>query len=140
MKKTIYRYFFYEFLRYFTITLFALAVIVWTIQAVNYLDLVSEDGHAFLVYFAYSFLTLSKVVTKIMPFCFLIAMVLTISKLEKDNELMALWTSGLNKIHIVNSGLVSTYGKNIIEAVKRRDQIAVESFKYMQEKTKGLTF
>ena len=44
------------------------------------------------------------------------------------------------KIHIVNSGLVSTYGKNIIEAVKRRDQIAVESFKYMQEKTKGLTF
>ena len=37
-----------------------------------------------------------------MPFCFLIATVLTISKLEKDNELMVLWTSGLNKIHIVN--------------------------------------
>jgi len=102
MKKTIYKYFFYEFLRYFTITLFALAVIVWTIQAVNYLDLVSEDGHAFLIYFAYSTLTLSKVITKIMPFCFLIATVLTISKLEKDNELMVLWTSGLNKIRIVN--------------------------------------
>ena len=102
MKKTIYKYFFYEFLRYFTITLFALAAVVWAIQTVNYLDLVSEDGHAFLVYFAYSFLTLSKVITKIMPFCFLIAMVLTISKLEKDNELMVLWTSGLNKIHIVN--------------------------------------
>ena len=102
MKKTIYKYFFYEFLRYFTITLFALAVIVWTIQAVNYLDLVSEDGHAFLVYCAYSILTLSKVITKIMPFCFLIATVLTISKLEKDNELMILWTSGLNKINIVN--------------------------------------
>ena len=102
MKKTIYKYFFSEFLRYFTITLFALAVIVWTIQAVNYLDLVSEDGHAFLVYFTYSFLTLSKIITKIMPFCFLIATVLTISKLEKDNELMILWTSGLNKINIVN--------------------------------------
>ena len=102
MKKTIYKYFFYEFLRYFTITLFALAVIVWTIQAVNYLDLVSEDGHAFLIYFSYSFLTLSKVITKIIPFCFLIATVLTISKLEKDNELMVLWTSGLNKIRIVN--------------------------------------
>ena len=37
-----------------------------------------------------------------MPFCFLIATVLTISKLEKDNELMILWTSGLNKINIVN--------------------------------------
>ena len=44
------------------------------------------------------------------------------------------------KIHIVTSGLVSTYGKDIIEAVKKRDQIAVESFKYMQEKTKGLSF
>ena len=102
MKKTIYKYFFYEFLRYFTITLFALAVIVWTIQAVNYLDLVSEDGHAFTIYFFYSLLTLSKVVTKLIPFCFLIATVLTVSKLEKDNELMVLWTSGLNKIHIAN--------------------------------------
>jgi len=102
MKKTIYKYFFYEFLRYFTITLFALSVIVWTIQAVNYLDLVVEDGHAFLVYFSYSFLTLSKVVTKIIPFSFLIATILTISKLEKDNELMVLWTSGLNKIHVVH--------------------------------------
>ena len=44
------------------------------------------------------------------------------------------------KIHIVSSGLVSTYGKNIIEAVSKRDQIAVESFKYMQEKVKGLNF
>ena len=44
------------------------------------------------------------------------------------------------KIHIVTSWLVSTYGKDIIEAVKKRDQIAVESFKYMQEKTKDLSF
>ena len=102
MKKTIYKYFFNEFLRYFIITLFALAAIVWTVQAVNYLDLVSEDGHAFKIYFFYSLLTLSKVVTKLIPFCFLIATVLTVSKLEKDNELMVLWTSGLNKIHIAN--------------------------------------
>jgi len=87
---------------YFTVTLFALAAIVWTIQAVNYLDLVTEDGHAFKIYFFYSFLTLSKVLTKLIPFCFLLSIILTISKFEKDNELIALWTSGLNKIHIVN--------------------------------------
>ena len=102
MKKTIYKYFFHEFIIYFTITLFALAAVVWTIQAVNYLDLITEDGHAFSIYFNYSFLTLSKVLTKLIPFCFLLAIVLTILKLEKDNELIALWTSGLNKIHIVN--------------------------------------
>tara|TARA_Y100000310_G_scaffold278131_1_gene296391 strand:- start:19 stop:750 length:732 start_codon:yes stop_codon:yes gene_type:complete len=44
------------------------------------------------------------------------------------------------KKHIVASGLVETYGKNLIEAVRKRDRIAVESFKYMQEKTKGLSF
>jgi len=44
------------------------------------------------------------------------------------------------KTHNVASGLISTYGKNLIEAVRKRDQIAVESFKYMQEKTKGLNF
>ena len=44
------------------------------------------------------------------------------------------------KTHIVASGLISTYGKDIIEAVRKRDQIAVKSFKYMQEKTKDLNF
>jgi len=102
MKKTIYKYIFYEFTRYFAITLFALAAIVWSVQAVNFLDLVTEDGHAFSVYFSYSLLTLSKVLTKLIPFSFLISATLTILKLEKDNELIILWTSGLNKIFIVN--------------------------------------
>ena len=44
------------------------------------------------------------------------------------------------KTHTIASGLISTYGNNLIEAVKKRDQIAFESFKYMQEKTKGLSF
>ena len=44
------------------------------------------------------------------------------------------------KTHIVASGLVTTYGKNLIEAVKKRDQIAFESLRYMDEKTKGLSF
>ena len=102
MKKTIYKYFFYQFVIYFTITLFALAAIVWTIQAVNYLDLVTEDGHAFTIYFSYSLLTLSKVFTKLIPFSFLVSIILTILKFEKDNELLVLWTFGLNKIHLVN--------------------------------------
>ena len=102
MKNTIYKYFFYEFLRFFLITLFALAAIVWAVQSVNFLDLVTEDGHAFITYFKYSILTLSKVFTKLIPFSFLLAIVLTILKFEKDNELIVIWTSGLNKINVVN--------------------------------------
>ena len=102
MKNRIYKYIFYEFIRTFAITLFAFAAVIWTIQAVNFLDLVTEDGHAFRIYLYYSFLTISKVLTKLIPFTFLIASIITILKLQKDNELIVLWASGLNKIFIVN--------------------------------------
>ena len=102
MKNTIYKYFFFEFIRNFTIILFAFTAVIWTIQAVNFLDLVTDDGHAFRVYLVYSFLIITKMLTKLIPFSFLIAMMLTIFKLEKDNELIILWTAGLNKIHLVN--------------------------------------
>jgi len=101
MKNTIYKYIFYEFLRYFLVALFAFAIIVWTIQAVNFLDLVVEEGHGFRTYFIYSIFTLSKVLAKLIPFCFMLAMILTLTKLEKDNEAIIMWTAGLNKIYIV---------------------------------------
>ena len=44
------------------------------------------------------------------------------------------------KTHIIASGLISTYGQNLRESVKKRDEIAFESLKYMNEKTKGLSF
>ena len=102
MKNRIYKYIFHEFIRNFIVTLFAFAAVIWTIQAVNFLDLVTDDGHAFRIYILYSFLTISKVLTKLIPFTFLIASIITILKLERDNELIVLWTSGLNKIFIVN--------------------------------------
>ena len=56
-------------------------------------------------------------------------------KIKEDGR-----SSLIYKTHIIASGLISTYGKNLNESVKKRDQIAVESFKYMTEKTKGLSF
>jgi len=56
-------------------------------------------------------------------------------KKDKKGNLLLIY-----KTHTVATGLISTYGKNLIEAVKKRDQIAVESFKYMQEKVKDLKF
>ena len=56
---------------------------------------------------------------------------------EKDNTGKR---SLIYKTHIVDSGLISTYAKGLIEAVRTRDQIAIESLKYMIEKTKNLNF
>ena len=46
----------------------------------------------------------------------------------------------LYKSHTSSSGLISLYGKNIIEAVRERDRKAAICFKYMEEKTKNLKF
>ena len=102
MRNTIYRYFFKEFISLFTLILISICVIVWIVQAVNYLDFVTEDGHAFSVYFTYSVLNIPKVISRLIPLVFLISLLTTILQFEKNNELLVFWTSGLNKIRLVN--------------------------------------
>ena len=50
MKKLIFRKITKDISLFFLILIISLAVIVWIIQAVNYLDLISEDGHSLRVY------------------------------------------------------------------------------------------
>ena len=101
MNNKIYKYFFKEFAYLFTLILITISFIVWVIQAVNFLDFVTEDGHSFTVYFKYSLLTLPKIFTRLFPFAFLISMFFTILRFRKSNELLILWLSGLNKIKFV---------------------------------------
>ena len=102
MKNKFYKYFFQEFLSLLTLIILSLSCVVWAVQAVNFLDLVTEGGHSFKLYFSYIILGLPKIISRLLPFTFLVALIFTIIKFEKDNELIILWTSGLNKIKIVN--------------------------------------
>ena len=102
LSNKIYKHFFLELSKYFLITLFTFSAIVWTVQAVNFLDLVVEDGHALTVYLGYSLLNVPKILTKFIPLSFLIALVLSILKFDNENELIILWTAGLNKLKVVN--------------------------------------
>ena len=102
LSNKIYKHFFLELSKYFFITLFTFSAIVWTVQAVNFLDLVVEDGHALSIYLSYSLLNVPKILTKFIPLSFLIALVLAILKFENENELIILWTAGLNKMKVVN--------------------------------------
>ena len=54
MKKLIFRKFLIDAFFAFLLLVFSLSLIVWVIQAVNYLDIVSEDGHGLKTYFIYS--------------------------------------------------------------------------------------
>ena len=102
LSNKIYRHFFLELSKYFFLVLFTFSTIVWAVQAVNFLDLIIEDGHAVSLYLNYSLLNIPKILTKFIPLSFLLALVLTILKFDSENELIVLWTSGLNKIKITN--------------------------------------
>ena len=102
MKKLIFRNIFKDITTFFIITSLSLTLIVWVIQAVNYLDFVSEDGHSFKVYFMYSLLSLPKIFSKLFLFVFFISVFFTISKYEENNEILIFWNYGIKKTEFIN--------------------------------------
>ena len=61
MKKIIFKNFLTETTQFFLLSSCAVTIIVWVIQAVNYLEFVTEDGHSFKVYFLYTIYSLPKI-------------------------------------------------------------------------------
>ena len=67
MKKLIFKKIIKDVNVFFLLAIFCTGIIIWIVQAVNFLDIVSEDGHGFSIYFLYTFLNLPKVIGKILP-------------------------------------------------------------------------
>jgi len=101
LKNKIYKYFSIEIGKSFFTILFAFTAIAWTVRAVNFLDLIVEDGYSVSIYLYYSFLNISTIITRFIPLSFLLALVISILKFERQNELIILWTVGLSKIQAV---------------------------------------
>ena len=102
MKKLIFKKFTKDISLFFFILIISVAVIVWIIQAVNYLDLISEDGHSLRVYFSYTLFSLPKIISKILPFIFMISVFYVIINYEINNELIIFWINGITKITFIN--------------------------------------
>jgi lipopolysaccharide export system permease protein len=102
MKKLIFIKFLKDVTKTFIITGLSISLIVWVIQAVKFLDLVTGDGHSFKVYFLYTLLNLPKIIHRIFPFVFFISLFYQISQYELKNELLVFWTNGINKIKFIN--------------------------------------
>ena len=95
MKKIIYRKLAQDYTSFFLLILFTISIIIWVLQAVNYLDFVTEDGHGFLVYFNYTLLSFPKILSKIFPFAVFLAFTYIILKYENKNELVIFWNFGV---------------------------------------------
>ena len=102
MKKLLFQKFLKDTLKTFIIICFSVGLIVWVVQAVNYLDFVTEDGHGLYVYFSYSILNFPKIIHRILPFVFFISLFYQIVQYEIKNELLIFWTNGISKIQFIN--------------------------------------
>jgi lipopolysaccharide export system permease protein len=102
MKKIIYRNLATDCAKFFLLTILTISIIIWVLQAVNYLDFVIEDGHGFLVYFNYTLLSFPKILSRIYPFAIFLAFSYILLKYEDKNELIIFWNFGIKKIHFIN--------------------------------------
>ena len=102
MKKILFRKLLADCLVFFLIALFSSGIIIWVFQAVNFLDIIVEDGRNYLVYINFSLLNFPKVISKLVPFILFFSFLYVIGKYELNNELMIFWNFGVNKIRLIN--------------------------------------
>ena len=102
MKKLIFRKFAKDTSIFFIIMCFTVGLIVWTLQAVNYFDFVTQDGHGLKTYFSYIVLNFPKIIHRIIPFIFFVSLFYMLTEYENRNELQIFWTFGITKINFAN--------------------------------------
>ena len=102
MKKIIFRKLLLDCLTFFFLALFGISTIIWVFQAVNFLDIMIEDGRNYNVYFNYTLLNFPKIISKILPFALFFSFSYTFIKYEASNELIIFWNHGVSKLSIIN--------------------------------------
>ena len=115
MKKILFRKILLDCLKFFLLTILGVSTIVWVFQAVNYLDIMVEDGRNYLVYFNYTILIFPKIISKIYPFALFLSFYYVLSKYEKNNELSIFWNHGISQLQIINFFLKASFALMIIQ-------------------------
>ena len=115
MEKILFRKLLIDCLVFFLITLFSASIIIWVFQAVNFLDIMIEDGRDYLVYINYSLLNFPKIISKVLPFVFFFSFFYVISRYELNNELIIFWNFGVNKIQLINFLLIFSIFLTLIQ-------------------------
>ena len=102
MKKILFRKLLKDYLSFFFVALFSVSIIIWVFQAVNYLDIMIEDGRDYLIYIKYSLLNFPKTFSRLFPFVLFFSLFYVTIRYENNNELIIFWNFGINKIQIIN--------------------------------------
>ena len=102
MKKILFRKLLVDYMSFFFIALISTSLVIWVFQAVNYLDIMIEDGRDYLVYVNFSLLNFPKILSKVFPFALFFSLFYVTIKNELKNELIIFWNFGIHKIKVIN--------------------------------------
>jgi len=102
MKKMLFRKLLMDYMSFFLIALFSSSIVIWVFQAVNFLDIMIEDGRDYKIYISYSLLNFPKIINKTFPFVLFFSLFHLTIKYENNNELLIFWTFGITKIELTN--------------------------------------
>jgi lipopolysaccharide export system permease protein len=97
MEKKIFKKLFVEIGVVFLLTSLTLSLIIWILQAVNFLDIISEDGHSIATYFKFSLLNLPKIFSKILLLSFFLSLFYVLVSYDEKNQLLIYWSNGISK-------------------------------------------
>ncbi len=109
MKKLIFKKFILDTLTFFITSIIIIGTIVWTLQAINYFDFVTTDGHSLKVYFSYTILNFPKIIHRILPFIFFISLFYIIISYENRNELSIYWLNGISRANFANKIILMSF-------------------------------
>ena len=101
MKKILFRKLLSDYLTFFFIALISTSIVIWVFQAVNFLDIMIEDGRDYLVYINFSLLNFPKILSKVFPFALFFSLFYVTIKAELNNELIILWNFGIHKLKVI---------------------------------------
>ncbi len=102
MNKLIYRKLTFDIFSFFILFSLAITSIVWVVQGVNLLDIVSEQGHGLKVYFIYTSLNLPKIFSKLLIFTYFLTLFVILARYDDNNEILVFWINGIKKITFIN--------------------------------------
>ena len=102
MNKLIFRKLSLDIFSFFLLSSIAITSIVWVVQGVNLLDIVSEQGHSLKIYFFYTILNLPKIFSKLLIFTYFLTLFVILSRYNESNEILVFWTNGIKKITFIN--------------------------------------
>lgn len=102
MKKKIFENISNEVITFFILSSFTLTLIIWILQAVNFLDIVSEDGHSLKTYFLYSSLNFPKIYSKVLLLSYFVSLFYILTKYEEKNQILVFWINGVTKTQFLN--------------------------------------